>query len=121
MRHLAFQPVAVPLWVFVILCGCGGPAPAVSAALQDESRDPPSQGQPSQLDYNPRTVLRRPIRPIVDPEVVTVSQAEVTDNELVIGVVVDGTARAYPINQLTGPQREIINDQIGHTPIAATW
>jgi hypothetical protein len=46
---------------------------------------------------------------------------EVTDNELVLGVVVNGEARAYPINMLTGPSREIINDTLGGTAIAATW
>ena len=43
------------------------------------------------------------------------------DNELVIGVEIDGQARAYPINQLTGPSREIINDVLAGTAIAATW
>lgn len=48
-------------------------------------------------------------------------QDEVNDRELVLGVVFNGEARAYPINMLTGPQREIINDQLGGTSIAATW
>ena len=43
------------------------------------------------------------------------------DKELVIGVVVHGKARAYPINILTGPDREILNDELGDEPIAATW
>jgi len=66
-------------------------------------------------------VLRRPIRPITDPKFVAVDQAEVDDGELVIGVEVNGQARAYPINQLTGPNREIINDTLGGQAIAATW
>jgi hypothetical protein len=71
--------------------------------------------------YNPRTVLRKPVRAIVDPPVIAADQAKLSDNELVIGVEVDGQARAYPINQLTGPSREIINDTLGGTAIAATW
>ena len=46
---------------------------------------------------------------------------EVGDSELILGVVVAGEARAYPINMLTGPQREIINDHLGGRAIAATW
>ena len=42
-------------------------------------------------------------------------------NELVLGVAINDEARAYPINMLTGPLREIINDRLGETPIAATW
>lgn len=48
-------------------------------------------------------------------------EAQVTDGELVLGVVLNGEARAYPINMLTGPEREIINDTLGGRPIAATW
>ncbi len=43
------------------------------------------------------------------------------DEELVIGVEINGQSRAYPINMLTGPSREIINDKLGETAIAATW
>lgn len=79
------------------------------------------QDTPSVERYEPRQVLRRPIRPIVNPMIVDIDAADIDDNELVIGVEVNGAARAYPINQLTGPQREIINDVLGGTAIAATW
>ncbi len=46
---------------------------------------------------------------------------EVVAKELVLGVVVNEEARAYPINMLTGPTREIINDTLGGRDIAATW
>ena len=46
---------------------------------------------------------------------------EVRPNELVLGVTVNGESRAYPINQLTRPTREIINDRLGGSAIAATW
>ena len=80
------------------------------------------QGQVSSVDnYAPRKVLPVPLRPITNPKIVSASDAEISDNELVIGVEIEGQARAYPINQLTGPSREIINDQLAETPIAATW
>ncbi len=47
--------------------------------------------------------------------------AELNPSELVLGVEVGGEARAYPINMLTGPEREILNDTLGGQPIAATW
>lgn len=58
-----------------------------------------------------------------DIEIKTVEQVgnDLEPHELVIGVEVAGKARAYPINMLTGPRREIINDQIGDRSIAATW
>ena len=43
------------------------------------------------------------------------------EDSLVLGVSLAGQARAYPITQLCGPRREIINDRLGGRPIAATW
>ena len=71
--------------------------------------------------YDPTTVLPRAIRPVTDPAVVRASESQLSPNALVIGVELNDEARAYPINQLTGPAREIINDHLGGTAIAATW
>lgn len=78
-------------------------------------------GQPP--EFNPRVVISRPFPPIKDAPVVSADEADrfLDEGELVLGVVVDGKARAYPINMLTGPRREIINDTLGGEAIAATW
>ena len=54
---------------------------------------------------------------IVDAPYLPASQVadQVRDNELVLGVSVGGAARAYPINMLTGPRREIVNDRLGRS------
>ncbi len=72
--------------------------------------------------FNPRKVVP-PMPAIVDVPVLPASEVgdQVSDNELVLGVVVGDQARAYPINMLTGPRREIINDVLGGSAIAATW
>ncbi len=78
----------------------------------------------SEEEFNPRVVIPKPFAPIVDPEIGTLEEADgkvVKDEELVLGVVVGREARAYPINTLTGPRREIINDRLGGRSIAATW
>jgi len=49
------------------------------------------------------------------------SRVKLDDAELVLGVTIGGSSRAYPINMLTGPQREILNDSLGNRAIAATW
>ena len=73
-------------------------------------------------EFRPRRVV--PAFPAIE-NAKTVEAKAVTDevraDELVLGVVVDGEARAYPINQLTRPTREIINDEIRGHAIAATW
>ena len=73
-------------------------------------------------EFNPKRVVR-PFDPIQNPELVSAQEAGelVRDDELVLGVVVNKEARAYPINMLTNPTREIINDKVGGRAIAATW
>lgn len=58
---------------------------------------------------------------INDPQFYDVIGAdlEYDPDELVLGVELDGDARAYPIGVLA--QREIINDTVGGQPIAVTY
>ncbi len=75
-------------------------------------------------EFKPRKVLAKPLPAITKAPVVDAAKVTdkiVQDNELVIGVVFNGAARAYPVNQLTGPRREIINDTLGGERLAATW
>jgi hypothetical protein len=83
-------------------------------------------------DKKKRPTERGPFRPVqVVPPMPAITNAkfinadrvnkQVTDQELVLGVVINKQARAYPINMLCGPQREIINDRLGNRAIAATW
>lgn len=55
----------------------------------------------------------------VDPPTVDASAAELDDDELVLGVVLNGEAVAYPVRFLA--LSEVINDRVGDTPIAPTW
>jgi hypothetical protein len=73
-------------------------------------------------EFNPR-VLLKPLPAITRFPIATAAKAKgkIDNVELVLGVVVNGQARAYPINMLTGPSREILNDVVGGTAIAATW
>ncbi len=50
---------------------------------------------------------------------VRASQAELADHDLVLGVVLDGQAMAYPIRYLA--MYEVVDDEVAHSPIAATW
>jgi hypothetical protein len=81
-----------------------------------------AQADRSTPSFNPRRVVA-PMPAITDAPFIAADQVtdQVVDNELVLGVVVGGAARAYSINMLTGPRREIINDTLGGQGIAATW
>ena len=82
------------------------PAPAQERLNRDRSRETEVRGE-----LPPRKVTRTVDR----------AQAGLKDAEIVLGVVVDGRARAYPVNLMWSPEREVVNDLLGETPIAASW
>ena len=57
---------------------------------------------------------------LIKPAYLTASQAsDIYDQEEVIGVIVNGDARAYPLSTLSA--HEIVDDDIGGQPLAVTW
>lgn len=55
-----------------------------------------------------------------DPTFVSVVEADYLELEdRVIGVAIEGEARAYPIRLLAS--HEIVNDELGKQPLAVTW
>jgi hypothetical protein len=78
--------------------------------------------QQAEREFKPRQVVAA-VRAITGARISKPADLhnQVGDSDLVIGLVIGGAARAYPINMLTGPQREIINDDLGGRSIAATW
>jgi len=66
-----------------------------------------------------------PYPPLLAQELTFVSRTQadtmIDDIDLVLGIEIGGVAKAYPITQLVGPHREIINDKLGGQFIAATW
>ena len=82
----------------------------------------PLLAQQATSDFRPTRVLRQ--QPVItDVPVKSVPEMNeiLNPSELVLGVTVGGQSRAYPINMLTGPRREILNDSLGGQAIAATW
>lgn len=59
------------------------------------------------------------IRPIYEPEFATANEAPLEDDELVIGISLNGESKAYPITVLRS--REMVNDELGGKPILVTW
>jgi hypothetical protein len=59
------------------------------------------------------------IRPVYEPRFVAAAEAPLEDDELVIGISIEGEAKAYPITVLRF--REMVNDELGGIPILVTW
>jgi hypothetical protein len=71
-----------------------------------------------------KQVLPKDSFPVLNnPKFVDISRAEkkkyVSDNDAVIGIVIDEVAKAYPIK--TMGVHELANDTIAGIPLAVTW
>ncbi len=59
------------------------------------------------------------IAAIDDPVYVPAAEAQIRDEAWVLGVVIEGQARAYSLELLNS--HEVVNDSIGDTDFAAVW
>lgn len=59
------------------------------------------------------------IAAVFEPQFVTASEAEIADDAWVLGVTIDGQAKAYSLNLLNS--HEVVNDRFGDLPVAAVW
>ena len=62
---------------------------------------------------------RGKIAAVFEPEFVGADAAEISDDAWVLGVVVEGVAKAYSLNLLN--RHEVVNDRSGGTAFAAVW
>lgn len=125
-RNPAISIVVVTALAFGLIYGtsryANRPAPKRISGSRAAPRPLSAENPPSPESFDPfRAASEFP----AITEFKTVSAREIADSiddvELVIGVVIDGEPRAYPINMMTGPNREIFNDVLAGQPIAATW
>ena len=64
-------------------------------------------------------IPRGKIAAIDNPEFVSAQEAEISDDAWVLGVLVEGQAKAYSLNLLN--RHEIVNDKSGDVAFAAVW
>ena len=59
------------------------------------------------------------IAAVFEPRFVGAAEAEIGDDAWILGVVIDGQAKAYSLNLLN--THEVVNDAIGERSFAAVW
>ena len=59
------------------------------------------------------------IAAVVEPQFVSASEAEISDDAWILGVVIDNQPKAYSLNLLNS--HEVVNDRSGDTAFAAVW
>ena len=107
------------------------PSDAQDLAEQDKAEPgtepPPQVSQPAtnrrvdvgEIGRFPQLIPFDGIRPVYQPEFAPASEAPLEDSELVIGIALDGEAKAYPITVLRF--REMVNDELAGIPTLVTW
>ena len=93
-------------------------APPVILADPDETFDPLLAGADRPAGYRDVTGRDR-IQPVYAPTFIAGDNVEWPPGGLVLGVVIEGEARAYPIDFLAA--REMINDVHGDIPTLVSW
>lgn len=106
----------ITLGLLSIQVGCSDGSSVSSQETETASRA-------ESLTFKPKMVIPRAFPAIKEIDVLPAAKAStlLSDSELVLGVSIGKHSRAYPIQMLCGPTREIINDNLDGTRIAATW
>jgi hypothetical protein len=79
----------------------------------------PPQGADAPPPGVEQILARGGIPAIFAPQFVGAGEARIPDEAWVLGVVVEGVAKAYSLNLLN--QHEVVNDRSGDTAFAAVW
>ncbi len=118
-RFVVGTIMAVLLFAFGLLSGCGGDANLIAT---DTPSAPTPRTASAPQEFKIVTLLDfDAIRSIDAPEFLTAEEAEdiYPPNERVIGVSINGDNRAYSVPMLS--RHEIVNDTVGGVKIAVTW
>ncbi len=91
---------------------------AGSVEAPDDIYDPVQAGEPTPEGYR-QLLSRDAILPVYNPTFRSVASTDWSDDTLVIGVELDGEAKAYPVQFLN--RREMVIDWIGGSPILVSW
>ncbi len=76
--------------------------------------------QPEDLPDEFEQILPRGrIAAITNPVYVSADNADISGDSWILGLIIDGEARAYSLNLLN--RHEVVNDEINDTKFAAVW
>jgi len=87
-------------------------------SVPDDVYDPVRAGEEVPQGFR-QLLSRDAIRPVYNPTFTSASQSEWEDDTLIIGLELDGEAKAYPVSFLN--RREMVNDWIAGSPVLVTW
>ncbi len=80
--------------------------------------DPVEAGEAVPVGYR-QLLPRDAIFPVYNPSFLSASETDWPNDALIVGVELDGEAKAYPVSFLN--RREMVNDWIAGSPVLVTW
>jgi hypothetical protein len=112
LRPLAALTIAGSLAASIAAGGCGRRPAEPAAAKRTSSKAYVSERFPP---------LLMDVKPITDPKLVPSTKTKLDDEQIVIGIEIDGEARAYLREAFCDPQKHVVRDTVGGIPIAVTY
>jgi hypothetical protein len=120
MRARFFFPLILLMALLLASCegGVDSPestnasTPGADSTASPQATEPPVYDVPSSIGHDA-------IPPIYEPRFVSASASGYASDELVMGVALNGAAKAYPVGLLNW--REMVNDELGGVPILVAW
>jgi hypothetical protein len=112
------------LTAVAFLARSAGRSDRISPTLATQLEIRPDVAQPVEQPAHPKLRRRRgPIPAVSNFTIATVQEigAQIRDEDFVIGVELDGAARAYAINMMGTPQTELLNDTLQGRPILTSF
>ena len=121
MRGVGLTLVVVALAVVAIRAIGSGERVQVAVGpveVPTDVPDPVRLGEQTPPGFR-QLLARDAILPVYNPTFKSAASTDWDDEVLVIGVELDGEAKAYPVSFLN--RREMVIDWIGGTPILVSW
>lgn len=115
---MVFIAVSVAVLVTLSLANDRGVQPEIEGLEIGSLYNPVHAGEETPSGFR-QLIPRDGIRPVYDPEFLSAAETDWHRDTLVIGLAIDGDAKAYPVSFLN--RREIVNDHVGKTPVLVTW
>ena len=110
LRPGALWTIAVTLTAPLVAGGCGWRTSAPAAQHSSPTVPAMERFEPLVMD----------VAPITDPKLIPAAETKLDDEQIVIGIEMEGEARAYVRDAFNDPRTHMVRDTIGESPIVVT-
>ena len=118
MQHRVYITASALVALVILVASCGTAISESPTGIQTAETVEVEATEMPQYSWD-QLLGRDAILPIYEPEMVPSDEVSYEDDELVMGIAIDGEAKAYLVSVLNS--REMVNDELAGTPILVTW